>query len=179
MKRTILLVILIVCSNVFAQNEIIYKCKDISQRDSISSDLKSKGFKKINCDTDGICIALRENNAFCFRNTIGENKAISKNSFYTIINAFKKPTLNDYLTETDKFTGEKRYNNRGEIVSFVKVIGKKSSYQYVSINLRGATLNYGCYGVSILFENGKKIIRSKEKIDTDYNESGWRYSAFF
>jgi tetratricopeptide (TPR) repeat protein len=92
---------------------------------------------------------------------------------------FKVNLLNRYLSETDKFNGEKTYYGGGTIVSFMKVIGKGKSSQYVSVNVYGSTLNYGCYGVSILFENGKKIIRSNEKVDTDYNDSGWRYKAFF
>lgn len=179
MKRTILFSTLIICLNVFSQNEIIYKCKDISQRDSISNDLKSKGYKKMNCVADGICIILKENNVFCFRSTIGENKDISKGEFYSNIIEVIKPTLNDYLSETDKFSGDKTYYGGGDIVSFMKVIGKKTSSQYVSITVKGSTLNYGCYGVSILFDNGKKIIRSKEKIGTKYSDSGWRYKAFF
>lgn len=99
-------------------------------------------------------------------------------SFY--LNAQEQElTLNDYLSSTDKFTGEQTYFGGGTIVSFMKVVGKKSSQQYVSINVNGSTLNHSCYGVSILFENGKKIIRSKEKVDTDYNNSGWNYKAFF
>jgi hypothetical protein len=61
----------------------------------------------------------------------------------------------------------------------MKVVGKRNSEQYVSISVKGNTLNYGCYGVSILFENGKKIVRSKEKVESDYNDSGWEYNAFF
>ena len=61
----------------------------------------------------------------------------------------------------------------------MKVIGKGKSSQYVSVNVNGSTLNYGCYGVYVLFENGKKIIRSKETVETKYNGSGWGYRAFF
>ncbi|MCF8322746.1 MAG: hypothetical protein K9I26_06385 [Flavobacterium sp.] len=54
----------------------------------------------------------------------------------------------------------------------------RNIYIYLSVN--GSTLNYECEGAYILFENGLKIIRSKEKIDTDYSSgSGWTYSAFF
>ena len=65
--------------------------------------------------------------------------------------------LYKYLSSTDKFSGEKTYYGGGTIVSFMKVIGKGKSSQYVSVNVNGSTLNYGCYGVYILFENGKKI----------------------
>ena len=87
--------------------------------------------------------------------------------------------LNRYLSETDKFSGEKTYYGGGTKVSFMKVIGKGKSSQYVSVNVYGSTLNYGCYGVYILFENGKKIVRSNEKVDTDYSDGKWKYKAFF
>jgi len=87
--------------------------------------------------------------------------------------------LNNYLSKTDKISGEKTYYGGGTIVSFMKVVGKRNSAQYVSITVKGSTLNYGCYGVAILFENGKKIIRSKEEVESDYNDSGWQYKAFF
>lgn len=99
---------------------------------------------------------------------------------YDLIKQYCKVNLLDrYLSDTDKFSGEKTYYGGGTVVSFMKVIGKKNSAQYVSVYANGSTLNYGCYGVSILFENGKKIVRSKEKVDTDYNNNGWQYKAFF
>lgn len=88
-------------------------------------------------------------------------------------------TLEDYLSNTDSFTGEKTYYGGAEPVTFMKVKNKTASSQYVSLNVKGSTLNYGCYGVNILFDNGAKIIRSKEKVDTDYNDDGWVYKAFF
>lgn len=101
--------------------------------------------------------------------------------FSSFAQEIEKPIdkLDDYLSGVDKFNGEKTYYGGGNTVSFMKVIGKGSSSQYVSIRVKGSTLNYSCYGVSILFENGKKIIRSKEKVDTDYNSDGWVYKAFF
>ena len=186
MKKNLFLLILIFSAPIVnAQGEMIYKCKDIVQRDSISSDLKSKGYLKMNCEKDGLYIILNpvvsNNKIFCFRNSIGGNKNISKDEFYSNIIETKQPvkTLDDYLSDTDKFTGKKTYYGGGTIVSFMKVVEGKLSNQYVSIYLNGSTLNYGCYGVSILFKNGKKIIRSKEKVDTDYNNDGWRYKAFF
>lgn len=99
---------------------------------------------------------------------------------YDLIKQYCKVNLLDrYLSKTDKFSGEKTYYGGGTIVSFMKVIEKGKSSQYVSVNVNGSTLNYGCYGVYILFENGKKIVRSKEKVDTDYNDGGWKYKAFF
>lgn len=159
----------------------MYKAKDIIQRDSISNDLISKGYLLNKLQQAGLYINLQTDKTFSFYISSDENKNISKNEFYSNILDAKLAvkTLNDYLSSIDKFTGEKTYYGGGTIISFMKVIGKKSSSQYVSINLNGSTLNYGCYGVSILFENGKKIIRSKEKVDTDYNDSGWRYKAFF
>ena len=99
---------------------------------------------------------------------------------YDLIKQHCKVNLLDrYLSKTDKFSSEKTYYGGGTIVSFMKVIGKGKSSQYVSVNVNGSTLNYGCYGVYILFENGKKIVRSKEKVDTDYSDGEWKYKAFF
>ena len=87
-------------------------------------------------------------------------------------------TLNDYLSNEDKFTGEKTYYSPTTTISIAKFVQRKSSNQYISIDVSGSTLNYGCYGVSILFENGKKIVRSHEKVETSYSD-GWSYRAFF
>lgn len=39
---------------------------------------------------------------------------------------------------------------------------------------------YNNYGLTILFKNGKEIIRKTEKIDVNVSTgSNWRYSAFF
>ena len=86
--------------------------------------------------------------------------------------------LNDYLSNEDKFTGEKTYYSPTTTISIAKFVKRKSSNQYISIDVPGSTLNYGCYGVSILFENGKKIVRPNEKVDTNYS-GGWSYRAFF
>lgn len=167
--------------NVNAQGKIMYKAKDINQRDSISNDLISKGYLLNKLQQAGLYISLQTDKTFSFYISSDENKNISKNEFYSNIMDVKLnvKTLNDYLSDTDKFTGEKSYYGGGTIVSFAKYVGKKSNSQYVSIRVQGSTLNSGCYGVSILFENGKKIIRSKEKVDTDYSNSGWQYKAFF
>lgn len=105
-------------------------------------------------------------------------------------------TLENYFDNEDKFTGEKTYyspmfydkiedingykltQSHINNVYITKIIKGKSSRQYISINVFGSTLNYGCYGVYILFDNGKKIIRPNEKIKTTYND-GYQYGAFF
>ena len=92
--------------------------------------------------------------------------------------SIKVKTLNDYLYNEDKFNGQKEYYSTTGTISIAKFVSKYRTSQYISINVQGSTLNYGCYGVYILFENGKKIVRSKEKVDTDYSD-GWSYRAFF
>jgi hypothetical protein len=87
-------------------------------------------------------------------------------------------TLDDYLYKEDKFTGQKEYYSPTSIISIAKFTNNNGYSQYISINVPGSTLNYGCYGVSILFENGKKIVRPNEKVDTSYSD-GWVYKAFF
>lgn len=181
MKKILLLILLFNLLNANAQSEIIYKCRDIKERDSMSNFLKSKGYIKFEFENAGMFVCLKSDKMYCFKTSSKGNTIASKDEFYSNIIDVKPTvkTLNDYLSSIDKFTGEKTYYGGGTIVSFMKVTGKKHSNQYVSIYLNGSTLNYGCYGVSILFENGKKIVRSKEKVDTDYNDGGWRYKAFF
>lgn len=88
-------------------------------------------------------------------------------------------TLEDYLHSTDKFTGEKTYYTPySKNINAFRIIGSSGTRQYFSLKVYGATLNYECKGVYILFENGEKIIRPEEKIDTKY-DNGYRYSAFF
>lgn len=170
-----------------AQGHSVYKCKNITERDSISNDLKSKGYINYNCGQIGLFLDLQSDNTFCFRFDLNGYYEVSKEQLYSKIkenvkyDESKAPvkTLNDYLTDTDKFSNEKRYYGGGNIVSFVRVVGKGKLLQYVSIEVTGITLNYSCYGVNVLFENGAKIVRSKEPVDTDYSDGGWKYKAFF
>ena len=186
MKKYILLLLLFVSVLMNAQDHLLYKCKSIAQRDSIATDLIIKGYSKYVCD-EGIYLNFQSDNTFCFSASLMGYKEVTFTELYlnvkTIIAVEESKTnvktLKDYLSSTDKFSGEKTYYGGGTIVSFMKVIGKGTSSQYISVNVNGSTLNYGCYGVSILFENGGKIIRSKEKVDTGYNDSGWLYKAFF
>jgi hypothetical protein len=182
MKTTFLLLTTFLSfSNLNAQM-VMYQCKNIVQRDSISNDLISKGYTKKSYENDGLYIWIPSDDwKFCFVKSTSLNKVLSLQEFYSYIVEYTKPvlSLNDYLHKIDKFTGEKIYYGRNNTVSFSKYVTSKSSIQYVKIILNGSALNYGCYGVKMLFENGKKIIRSKEKIDTDYSENGWSYTAFF
>jgi hypothetical protein len=91
------------------------------------------------------------------------------------------PTLGSYLYKEDKFNGEKTYYSSGTKVSIVKITRKGVNNQYISINVYDNHLASGS-GVYILFDNGQKIIRSKEKVDYDVNSGGnpsFKYSAFF
>jgi hypothetical protein len=186
MKKKILLLLLFVSGLMNAQEHLLYKCKSITQRDSIATDLLNKGYSKYVCH-EGIYLNFQSDNTFCFSASLMGYKEVTFTELYlnvkTIIpieeSKTNVKTLNDYLSSTDKFSGEKTYYGGGKTVSFMKVIGKGTSTQYVSVDVNGSTLNYGCYGVYILFENGKKIIRSNEKVETDYSNDGWRYKAFF
>jgi len=101
---------------------------------------------------------------------------------WTVSNAspssYGNAKLEDYLTDEDKFNGEKTYSTNTEVVSFWRTIKKGISRQYVSVTVKGSTLNYGCYGVYILFNNGQKIMRKNEKVETAYSD-GFEYRAFF
>jgi hypothetical protein len=91
------------------------------------------------------------------------------------------PTLESYLVKEDKFNGEKTYRSSGETLSIYKVARKNINSQYISIYVYDNYLASGT-GVYILFDNGQKIIRSKEEVDYDVNPGSgpsYRYSAFF
>lgn len=90
-------------------------------------------------------------------------------------------TINDYFVSEDKFTHEKMYTSYSPdgYISINKFILNKSYKQYIEILIPGSTLNYECYGVSILFDNGKMISRPKEKVETSYGNNGWEYKAWF
>lgn len=179
MKKIFLLIIIFTSIRFYSQDNLLYKCKNISQRDSISTDLKSKGYKVSTCSYYGEYLHLKYNNTFCFEsNSIGY-KEVSLNEIYFYIKTGTPKTLEDYLTNTDPFNGEKTYRGDDYPVRFTKIKSNKSFTQYVHLTVNGETLNYGCEGVYVLFENGEKIIRSKEKVDTDYSNGNWCYSAFF
>lgn len=82
----------------------------------------------------------------------------------------------------DKFNGEKTYSSPDiDNISFIKYVNKNKINQYVSISIYDTYFSgYNNYGLSILFKSGKKIIRSKEKVDVDPSTGAdWRYSVFF
>lgn len=196
MKKFILLLLLI-SINVNSQIHLLYKCKNLPQRDSISNDLKNKGYKEYVCDSDGFYLNLQED-TFCYNTSLMGYTELTLKEFYSNVKIVEDKTepvteteptiettqevksIDSYLTETDVFNGKKTYRGGTGAIQFVKVKSKKgTTQQYVSLTANGSTLNVGRYGVSILFQNGQKIIRSKEKVDTDSDSEGWNYSAFF
>lgn len=95
---------------------------------------------------------------------------------------FSKET-NEYcfqLTRTiDKFNGDVTIDTPLlNSISYTKVISKKISKIYMSVRQKGATLNVGEYGLSILFSNGKKLTKPSAKISVDVGSDGWNYSVF-
>jgi hypothetical protein len=112
-------------------------------------------------------------------NVYSQNKSETGSS----VSDFKIDSCSDIEIETDRYTGEIRYRSPSieDNISFIKTKEKGITSQYVSISLYDSYLSgYNNYGLVILFQSGKKITRSKEKIDVDYStEQNWRYSAFF
>ena len=86
------------------------------------------------------------------------------------------------ITRTvDKFTDEVTIRSPLlEKISFTKVINNIEEVIYLRISVHGSTLNYGCYGVTLLLENGEKILWKDEEVDTDYDSYGnsWKYKSF-
>lgn len=170
----------------YSQNIYSYECKDISQRDSISNDLKSKGFYKNYCDLNGLFLNLQDDNSYCHSFSQMSKIKVTLNEFYEVVKKIthnkKENICSDVDVEADKFNGEIKYNSPDlDNISFVKYKKKGVIDQYVSISIYDTYLSgYNNYGLSILFRSGKKIIRSKEKVDV-HSSSGanWRYSVFF
>lgn len=178
-KMFFLLILILSIININAQSQLVYKCVDDSQKDSISIDLKSKGFFASTCSFYGEYLHLKSSDNFCFESSPKGYKEVSLKEIYSFVKKTDPRTFEDYLTETDPFNGEKTYRGGIPPISFTKIKSKTSTEQYIHLSVNGSTLNYGCEGVYILFENGEKIERSKEKVDTDYSSGSWSYSAFF
>jgi hypothetical protein len=194
MKKIILGLLMSVCLYSNAQEHLMYKCLNITQRDSISDDLRSKGFVKYGEESDGTIINAQLDKTFCFNKSLNGFREVSLSEMYSKIKS-KVNTINsvtnieeikdlcsDIVITNDKFTGEISYNSPDiENISFIKNKKRGVISQYVSISIYSTYLSgYNNYGVTILFKNGKKIIRKNEKIDVDASTgSDWRYSAFF
>lgn len=88
-------------------------------------------------------------------------------------------TLESYFNTIDVFSGERvYYSDLNKSVKLSRYKGKETSTQYISVAITGNTLNYGCYGVTVVLENGRQIERSREKVKTSYCKD-WCYDAFF
>jgi hypothetical protein len=85
--------------------------------------------------------------------------------------------------EIDKYTNEKKTQSETiDEVSFIRYSNKGKSSQYVSIYAYGPKVVVDGKGLIILFESGKKIIRTNEKISVDVSSNlynPYRYSVFF
>ena len=194
MKKILLGLLILVGFYSNAQEHLMYKCINIKQRDSISTDLVKNGYVKYQCERDGLIINLQMDKTFCFNSSLNGYREVSISELFSKIKSKdnlisgnnsqseKEDLCTDITINTDKFTGETSYNSPIiENISFVKYKKKEVISQYVSISIYDSYLSgYNNYGVTILFKNGKKIIRKTEKIDVDYSSgSEWRYSTFF
>jgi len=194
MKKIVLCFLMLVGIYSNAQEHFMYNCLNVNQRDSISNDLKSKGFIKYGDEKDGLIINFQLDKTFCYNSSLNGFKEVSKTELYSKINQFDSSNVSnqsqavemdfcsDITITTDKFTGETSYNSPDiDNISFIKYKKKGVISQYVSIYIYDSYLSgYNNYGVTILFKNGKKIIRKTQKIDVNYSSgSTWGYSAFF
>lgn len=108
-----------------------------------------------------------------------------RNSFaFEVIGGLDLPEdfyCQDIKTKTDKFEGTTISRSKDLYgISFAKEIRDGSSYIYMRLENEGSTLNVGENGLILLFENGKKLERPNENIDTKVNKhgKGYLYSAF-
>lgn len=206
--KKIFLCFLLLSISVYSQSHKSFKCKNITERDSIASDLISKGCIKKEYDAQGLNIYLQTDHTFwftekpnslCLVTSLKELYLNAKEKeVYTEIKTVEKENatpitenLNEVIKEdlcsnvevkTDKFNGEVSYNTPIiDNISFTKYKRKSVISQYVSINVYDTYLaGYNNTGLTILFKSGKKIIRSKEKVDVNISSgSDWSYSVFF
>jgi hypothetical protein len=167
----------------------MYECKNASQKDSITSDLKTKGYIEYVCDVKGNILKLHNDNTFCFTTSLKGLNALSLNELYSKVLVYTDAVLIETADKcaeiditTDKFSGEVNYNSPAiNNISFIKNIKKGLVTQYVSIDILDTYLaGYSNIGLTILFKSGKKLIRSKEKVDVNTSSgANWRYSVFF
>ena len=175
--------------DIFAQQHVMYKCIDVTQKDSIAFDLKMKGYVEYVCDVKGIYLKLHDDRTFCFTsglmgyNELSLKEIYSKVEVHNVSQKTEEENLcSDVIVETDKFTGEINYNSPDiDDISFIKY--KKSGVvrQYVSISVYNTYLSgYHNIGLTVLFKSGKKLKRPNEKVDANTSSgSNWRYSVFF
>ena len=83
-------------------------------------------------------------------------------------------------TNTDKFTGEVKFNSEySEGISFIKIQKENASKIYISINKPGSTLAVGKKGLILLLENNKRIEKPETTINVKANSNGgFTYSSF-
>jgi hypothetical protein len=192
MKKIYLTLILLVSIYANSQTHLMYKCKNNTQRDSISTDLKSKGYVGYECEVNGIFINLQSDDTFCFNNTLMGYREVTLTELYSnlkvvgtyteVKSEIKEDLCSNVDVKTDKFNDEVSYNSPDvDDISFIKYKKKGVMRQYVSIYIYDSYLSgYNNFGLTILFKSGKKIIRSKEKITVNTSSgSNWSYSVFF
>ena len=192
MKRIFLLLILLLSIYANSQTHLMYKCKNNTQRDSISTDLKSKGYVGYECEVYGIFINLQSDDTFCFSNTLLGYREVTLTELYSNVKVvstyaevkseIKEDLCSNVEVKTDKFNGEVSYNSPDvDDISFIKYKKKGIVNQYISISVYNTYLSgVNDKGLIILFKSGKKIIRSNEKVDVNTSTgSNWRYSVFF
>jgi hypothetical protein len=86
--------------------------------------------------------------------------------------------------QKDDFTNEITINNpiieSGGISSMIlyKVIKSGKASYYLSLHTYSSSLKVGGTGVIILFDNGTKMNKPTAKIDVEYDESAYAYSAW-
>lgn len=173
----------------------MYKCKSVTQRDSISADLISKGYTNYDCELNGIYLNFQSDNTFCFNSSLMGYKEITLKELYSNVRIVFNESVqavgfqndiydscSDIEVKEDKFTNEVSYNSPDvNNISFIKVKGKGMMYQYVSISVYNTYLSgFSEVGLIVLFKDGKKIVRTNEKISVNNSTgSNWRYSVLF
>ena len=131
MKRIFLLLILLLSIYANSQTHLMYKCKNNTQRDSISTDLKSKGYVGYECEVYEIFINLQSDDTFCFSNTLLGYREVTLTELYSNVKVvstyaevkseIKEDLCSNVEVKTDKFNCEVSYNSPDvDDISFIK-----------------------------------------------------------
>ena len=86
---------------------------------------------------------------------------------------------NQIEKSVDKFDGKTRWLSPvAEGLSLTRVKTETEDIIFLSIRVRGSTVNVGEKGAIILFEDGTKINKPETEIDVDAKSNAFMYSAF-
>ena len=88
---------------------------------------------------------------------------------------------NEIIMTRDKFSGEFSYSSPSSQIEFFKVISGNTARTQMSLKVFGSKLVLNTKGITILLDNGFRIVKPDVKVEVSAVKStkGYCYSAFF